>query len=201
MVAGPPPFAYQPSRVERGHGRDVMRINRRQLCALAVSGLTAGVVGRPAGAQVPSLGRPAPDFQALTLDNRRLGLQDFEGKVLVLNFWATWCAPCKAELPLLDEAYRRLAGAGLQVLAVTTEDSLPLSQLKPLARALALPMVRAFRGPYAPLGAVPTNFVIDRRGMLRYARAGAFTRPDLARVLEPLLARPAPGPQAAANIA
>ena len=177
-----------------------MTINRRTFGALAL-GVTATACGRPAKAATPMVDRIAPDFQAVTLDGKRLGLRDLEGEVVVLNFWATWCAPCKVELPLLDEAFRRLRRSGLVVLAVTTEDSLPPSRLRPLADTLALPLVRSFEGPYAPLGAVPTNFVIDRRGVLRYARAGAFTAPDFARVVEPLLARSAPRQDAAPNIA
>ena len=173
-----------------------MTINRRNLGALAIGAMAASS-GLQAKAATPMVGRMAPDFQAVTLDDRRLGLGDFAGNVVVLNFWATWCAPCKVELPLLDQAYRRLARARLRVLAVTTEDSLPLSELRPLARSLALPMVRAFRGPYAPLGAVPTNFVIDRKGVLRYGRAGAFTDEDFGRLVGPLLAQPPPSRQEA----
>ena len=130
-----------------------------------------------------------------------MALRALAGDVVVLNFWATWCAPCKIELPLLDAFYRLKRRSGLRVLAVTTEDSLPLSQLKPLAAALALPMVRAFQGPYAPLGAVPTNYVIDRSGVLRWARPGAFDHEDLERVLEPLLARAPPEPTPEPDIA
>lgn len=142
------------------------------------------------------IGRSAPVF-AVSDGQHSVDLSKLRGHVVVLNFWATWCAPCKVELPLLDQAYRRLARAGLRVLAVTTEDSLPLSELRPLARSLALPMVRAFRGPYAPLGAVPTNFVIDRKGVLRYGRAGAFTDEDFGRLVGPLLAQPPPSRQEA----
>jgi peroxiredoxin len=190
---------YPPRQQPEGSAR-VMTINRRNFAALALGAMAAAAQHR-AKAATPRVGRPAPDFQALTLDGRRVGLEDFTGEVVVLNFWATWCGPCKVELPLLDDAYRRLGRAGLRVLAVTTEDSLPLSQLRPLAKALAVPMVRAFQGPYAPLGAVPTNFVIDRQGVLRYGRAGAFTRSDLDQVLGPLLYRPAPRHEAAPDIA
>jgi len=60
-----------------------------------------------------------------------------------------------------------------------------------MAAALAVPMVRAFQGPYAPLGAVPTNFVIDRKGVLRYAESGGFTEASIQEVLDPLLAEKA----------
>lgn len=138
-------------------------------------------------AREPLVGKAAPDFQVVTLDGRKLTLADFKDQVLVINFWATWCVPCKQELPLLDKYYRAQEHAGLRVLAVTTEDSVPVSQLKPLAAALTIPMVRRFKGDYGPLKGVPTNYVIDRYGILRYARAGSFTLDDLNDILVPLL--------------
>src|ERR1700750_2908415 len=83
---------------------------------------------------LPQVVRPAPDFQLTTFDGRKIHLADLRGRVVLLNFWATWCAPCKQELPLLD-AYYRVAherGADLEFFAVATEDSLKPYQLKPV---------------------------------------------------------------------
>lgn len=85
-------------------------------------------------AKEPIVNQAAPDFQVTTIYGHKLSLADFKGQVLVLNFWATWCVPCKKELPMMDAYYRLQQHAGLRILAVTTEDSLPLSQLKPLLR-------------------------------------------------------------------
>jgi cytochrome c biogenesis protein CcmG/thiol:disulfide interchange protein DsbE len=134
---------------------------------------------------------PAPNFQATTFDGSKISLADFKGQVVVLNFWATWCGPCKQELPLLEGYYRQQRAAGLKVLAVATEDSLTPAQLAPLARALTIPMVKRFKGEYGPIKALPTNFVIDRNGILRYAQAGGFTLDDLNEILGPLLAQSA----------
>lgn len=82
--------------------------------------------------------------------------------------------------------------AGLEVFAVTTEDSVPLSYLKPLAAKLTIPVVKSFHGNYGPLGGVPTNYVIDRAGVLRYAKANAFDLDDLNAILVPLLNEPQP---------
>jgi cytochrome c biogenesis protein CcmG, thiol:disulfide interchange protein DsbE len=78
------------------------------------------------------------------------------------------------------------------VFAITTEDSVPLSYLKPLAARLAIPLVKSIQGDYRALDGVPTNYVIDRAGVLRYAKASAFELDDLNAILVPLLQAPAP---------
>ena len=76
--------------------------------------------------------------------------------------------------------------------AVTTEDSLPLARLKALSAAMTMPMVRRLSGPYDVMDGVPTNYVIDRAGVLAYAKANAFNLDGLNDVLVPLLAAPDP---------
>ena len=135
---------------------------------------------------------PAPDFSARTFDGKDVTLADYKGQVLIINFWATWCGPCKEELPLLDRYYRAANERkyGLRVLAITTEDSLPIQQLRPLAAKVSFDMARSFHGDYGALKGVPTNFVIDRAGILRYAKAGAFDLESLNDILVPLLQEP-----------
>jgi len=154
------------------------------LWAVVTASLLAAVA---TPAKEPKIGAPAPDFVATTVDGEKLTLADLHGQVIVINFWATWCGPCKRELPMLDAYYRAAKDKGLRVLAVTTENSLPLSQLKPLARVLAIPMVKALKGDYRVLAGVPTNYIIDRQGILRYARAEALDADSLISLLNPLL--------------
>jgi cytochrome c biogenesis protein CcmG/thiol:disulfide interchange protein DsbE len=136
---------------------------------------------------------PAPDFHATTFDGRKISLADYKGRVLVINFWATWCVPCREELPLLDAYYALQKKRGLEVIAVTTEDSAPPSKLKELAAAAHIPFILELKGPYSTLhGRVPTNYVIDRRGIVRFTKAGAFTLDSLNEALVPLLREPAP---------
>ena len=151
------------------------------------------LVAAPAMAAGPRVGQPAPDFELTLVEGTHVRLSELRGQVVVLNFWATWCVPCRAELPLLDSYYRIARGHGLKMYAATTESSLPLYRLQRLFAAMAIGAVRNMRGPYEPIeGAVPTNFVIDRAGRVRYASAGAFTLAELNRILIPLLNEPAP---------
>lgn len=153
------------------------------MCVIAVAG-----VGAASGKKTPHIDQPAPDFQATTFDGGKLSLAELKGQVVVLNFWATWCGPCKRELPLLEDYYRKQHAAGLVVLAVATEDSLTPLQLRPLAKILTLQMVKRFKGDYGEIKYLPSNFVIDRKGVLRYAETGGFTEASLDEVLRPLLA-------------
>lgn len=152
----------------------------------------------PAFAKPPQAGDIAPPFRLKLVDGTSVSLDDLRGQVIVLNFWATWCAPCKAELPLLDAYFAINAEHGLKVFAITTEDSVPLSKLKKLFAAMRMPSVRSVHGPYADLGGLPTNFVIDRSGRVRYAKAGAFDLDTLNALLVPLLNEPVPTAVAAA---
>ena len=163
----------------------------KDLFGTLAAGALALAIWEPAAA-TPVVGKPAPDFGVTTFDGKHLSLKDFKGQVVVLNFWATWCGPCKRELPLLDTYYKIQQKVGLRVLAVATEDSLPASDLRPLSKALTIPMVRDFRGAYGALDGVPTNYVIDREGVVRYAKAAAFDLDDMNEILVPLLREPVP---------
>jgi cytochrome c biogenesis protein CcmG/thiol:disulfide interchange protein DsbE len=141
---------------------------------------------------LPKVGEPAPATTITLVDGTKLTLADLRGKVVVLNFWATWCVPCRTELPLLDRYYELQRRAGLRVFAVTTEGSLPLFQMKKLFAAMHIPAARKITGRYADVKAVPTNYVIDRSGRIRYAKAGAFELDEMNAILVPLLREPAP---------
>jgi cytochrome c biogenesis protein CcmG, thiol:disulfide interchange protein DsbE len=144
----------------------------KQLAVLPLAGLLSAAAPAP---KRPTVGEMAPDFMLKLIDNSQVSLSELRGRVIVLNFWATWCAPCKKELPLLDRYYGLQKDAGLSVYAITTEGSLPIYKLKPLFAAMQIPSARS------------TNFVIDRAGVLRYAKAAAFDLDDLNRILVPLL--------------
>lgn len=141
-----------------------------------------------AEARVPKPGDLAPNFELTLVNGQKVSLADLKGEVVVLNFWATWCVPCRAELPTLDAYYRIQKKHGLRVFAVTTEDSVSEKKLHELFNAMAIEPIHKLKGPYSYIdGVVPTNFVIDRAGKVRYAKAGAFNLDALNTLLIPLL--------------
>ena len=162
--------------------------------AAALALVALFVAGPVQAARPPKVGEPAPDFHATLFDGRKVSLADYRGQVLILNFWATWCGPCKRELPLINGYYKVMQPHGLAVIAVTSEDAVTDWQLKPLAAMLAFPLAHGIRGPYRDLDAIPTNYIVDRAGVVRYAKAAALTLDDMNAILIPLLKAPAPDP-------
>jgi thiol-disulfide isomerase/thioredoxin len=144
---------------------------------------------------VATVGRPAPEVTFSLLDKGKVKLSDLKGKVVVINHWATWCGPCKSEMPMMSAFHRRYKDSGFEIYGVTTEDSLEAYKLKKLASLLSYSLVwRMSGGEGYPLidNGLPTSYVIDRAGIVRFAKAGAFDAQEFIDVIIPLLREPAP---------
>ncbi|MBK1670651.1 hypothetical protein CKO28_21760 [Rhodovibrio sodomensis] len=122
--------------------------------------------------QMPDQPRPAPEATFTTRDGATVQLADFEGKVLLVNFWATWCAPCVEEMPTLDGLQQALGGAAFQVLAVS-QDRGGLSKVEPFLREelnlQALPIYLDTDGSLAQafgLRGMPTTYLLNARGQV-----------------------------------
>ena len=159
--------------------------------------VVAAALASAASAKTLKVGQPAPNFQLVLANGQKLHLTDLRGQVVLLNYWATWCVPCRTELPLLNGYFVAASERHypLRIFAVATEDSVPKYQLKKLFSVLSISPTDKIRGgPFANVDGLPTNYVIDKAGVLRYAKVGAFEVDDLNRILIPLLNEPAPAP-------
>ena len=151
-----------------------------------------------AGARANSLvvGQPAPSITLTTLDGQHISSADLRGKVVILTFWATWCGPCREELPLLSRYARAHARDGLVVLGFSLDSPEQLGKVRAVADTLSFP-VGLLGDPhvagYGRIWHLPVSFVIDRRGLLVddgwKDRQPAWTSARLARVIDPLLPR------------
>ena len=117
-----------------------------------------------------TLGQPAPDFTAIHASTGdTVSLADYQGQVVLLNIWATWCAPCEAEMPAIQRLYQQMGPKGLRVLAVSvdeeasTREVLEWTAKRHLTFDILHDPSRAIEKQYRSIG-VPESFVIDREG-------------------------------------
>ncbi|QNO25538.1 TlpA family protein disulfide reductase [Sphingopyxis sp. OPL5] len=151
------------------------------LAALLLLGASPG--------KTPTPGFAAPAFTLTTFDKRKVTLAEMKGKVVVINYWATWCAPCKAEMPMMHRYFKANQARGLEMFGVTTEDSVPKAQLKKVSDVLSYPLSNRMTGNYGSIdNAVPSTYIIDRKGIVRHAKKGAYTDREFKAALDPLLA-------------
>ena len=134
--------------------------------------------------------RPAPDFVLTTFEGERIQLSDYRGRIVVLNFWATWCPPCRIEAPVLQRAAERLDAAGVTVLGIDVWDDRAAAIEFLAETGVTYPnaedVTRLIPVEFGVTG-LPETFVIDRRGILARRWLGPLTDADLDELLAPLL--------------
>lgn len=141
----------------------------------------------------PQKGFSAPDFTLQTLAGQTVTLSNLRGRAVVINFWASWCPPCRAEMPALQRAYRDYAGQEVEILAINTSNQDDENQARIFvgARGLAFPIPLDMEGKVArlyQLSALPTTFFIDARGIIQEVVVGGPLAEALLRVrIEQLL--------------
>lgn len=140
------------------------------------------------------VGKQAPDFALSDLNDKPYRLSDFRGKVVFLNFWATWCKPCREEMPSMEVLYKNFEKDGLVVLAVSIDRVTTTKDIPPFVKGMNLtfPVLIDSWGqtdkPYKRMG-VPETFIIDQEGVIREIVIGPrdWTRLDSLPVITKLL--------------
>lgn len=140
--------------------------------------------------------RTAPDFALKDADGRTVRLSDYRGKVVLLDFWATWCDPCRYEIPWFMAMERKQKDRGFAVLGVSMDDD-GWEAVKPFIAELGV-NYRVLVGNdeiaqlYGGVDALPTTFLIDREGKIASVHVGLGNRRDFEDGVEQLLQTPAP---------
>ncbi len=141
----------------------------------------------------PKPGAPAPDFALQSLDGKTVRLSDFRGKAVLLNFWATWCEPCKLEMPWFIELQKQYGPQGLQVLGVAMDDS-GKDTIAKFAHNMGVdyPVLlgkESVSDQYGGLEYLPTSFYIDRDGKVVARVFGLRSRSDIEDWIKQALSR------------
>jgi peroxiredoxin len=162
------------------------------LAALLLIALVWVLTGRNAQPGLPPVAemrRPAPEFVLPGLQGETVRLSDYRGKVVLVNFWGTWCEPCKEETPALAGVYRKLHDQGLVIIGVDLRNQERAGSngdadvrafterygvIYPIALDVAGETARAFQ-----IYPLPTSFFVDQRGMIRYVRVGQITAEEV----------------------
>ena len=146
----------------------------------------------PTGAMCAAKTSANFDFTLKDPAGANVKLSDYKGKVVLLNFWATWCGPCKVEIPEFVEAYRKYRDKGFVILGVLSQDDPPQQELQAFMSEFKMnyPVMREHTQLEESLGelwALPTSFVIDRKGQVCSKHMGPFSMEDLEREIHGLL--------------
>jgi cytochrome c biogenesis protein CcmG/thiol:disulfide interchange protein DsbE len=149
----------------------------------------------------PLQGKPAPPFTLEDLSGKKISLADYKGRALAINFWATWCAPCKIETPWLIDLRNRYAAQGFEVLAISADDidrknpgkfSDEKQEIARFVQRMHMTYPVLIDGgsisePYGGLDALPTTFFVDRNGIVVAAQMGITSKDELDRYIKKAL--------------
>jgi peroxiredoxin len=130
-----------------------------------------------AGRTVVKLGEPAPNFQLRDMNGQLVTLSDLRGKVVLLNFWATWCGPCRVEMPAMEQLYRMFPRKDFEILAVSTDaQGVAVTRSFQQENRLTFPILHDadYRvGLTYGARSLPMTFMVDRQGVVRHQIFGA----------------------------
>lgn len=134
---------------------------------------------------------PAPEFNLKNLSGKEVKLSDYKGKVVIVNFWATWCGPCRAEIPSFVSLRERYHGRGLEIIGISLDEG-DQESVGAFAERFNInyPIVLGTMETveaYGPMNAIPTTFVIDRQGQVRSRHLGMMSFSEIEEAIKDLL--------------
>jgi peroxiredoxin len=139
-------------------------------------------------------GKRAPEFSLRTVDGKKVSLSDYKGKAVLINFWATWCAPCKIEMPWLVALRNQYAGQGFEILGVNADDpGTPRTKLAKFGQeqGLTYPLLigdDAMSHKYGGVEFLPTSFFVGRDGKVVAETAGLVSKDQVEASIKKALA-------------
>jgi peroxiredoxin len=137
--------------------------------------VTLGFSGIAGASQKTLDGSQAPNFTLKSRSGKNLKLSDFRGQVVMLNFWASWCGPCRTEMPILEKMYKRYSKLGFVILGVNTEQDTSKANAYLRDIKVSFPILYDTDSKVSKLyknRAMPTTIMIDRNGKMRYMHEG-----------------------------
>jgi len=132
----------------------------------------------------------APDFTLFSPEGEEISLSDYEGQVILVNWWATWCPPCKAEMPAIHAFYETHQADGFVVLAVNSQEGASTVKSFIQDNGFTFPVLLDSQGQVMDryhVRALPTSFIIDRHGLIQHIQTGEISPQQLEAIVEPLL--------------
>ena len=177
--------------------RSLARTFRLCLGAFALAGALAGCASEPPDASAPApaapasaeVGEPAPDFTLTGLDGETFSLSAQRGEVVVLNFWATWCLPCLAEMPELEALHQELGNDGVRIVGIS-QDAGGTDEIRQMAERLGItyPVLPdpAFQVAtrYGGIPVLPTTIFVGPDGRIAIREAGAMSKTEIKALIE-----------------
>ena len=118
----------------------------------------------------PVLEQPAPPLIVTQLDGRIFDLSKMRGKVVLVNYWATWCGPCKKEMPLLSELYQRHHSEGLEIIGISADRPEYFKKMRKMSKSLSYPTAainQISNNGFGPPEGFPLTYIIDANGVVR----------------------------------
>jgi cytochrome c biogenesis protein CcmG/thiol:disulfide interchange protein DsbE len=165
----------------------------RQQASAEQATLVPDPAGGPPQLLSPLMGKPAPDFTLEDTSGKKVSLSSYKGKAVLINFWATWCAPCKIETPWLVDLRNQYAAQGFEILGVSTDDidrdepdklAMEKKEIARFVQQLHMPYPVLIDGdtlskPYGGLDSLPASFFVDRNGNVVATQVGLTSKDEI----------------------